>query len=40
MEHLQYMGEGNAAIGRQFHVGRDVFLAAAAIYQGIYIIYI
>eukprot|EP01041_Mallomonas_annulata_P011913 gene11913-24955_t len=36
MEHLRYMGEGNAALNRQFHVGRDTFLAMAAIYQSIY----
>ncbi len=36
MEHLSLMGEGNAALNRQFHVGRDTLLAAAALYQEIY----
>ena len=36
MEHLQRMGEGNASIGRQYNVGRDTFLSAAAIYQKLY----
>ena len=36
MEHLSRMGEGTAAFNRQFHVGRDTFLAAAAIYQELY----
>lgn len=36
MEHLARMGEGSAALNRQFHVGRDTFLAAAALYQEIY----
>lgn len=33
MEHLVAMGEGTAALNRQYNVGRDTFLAAAAIYQ-------
>ncbi len=36
MEHLQRMGESNASIGRQYNVGRDTFLSAAAIYQKLY----
>ena len=36
MEHLSLMGEGAAALNRQFHVGRDTFLAAAALYQQLY----
>ena len=36
MEHLQRMGEGNASLNRQFAVGRDTFLAAAALYQKLY----
>jgi len=36
MEHLSRMGEGTAALNRQFHVGRDTFTAAAAIYQELY----
>jgi len=36
MEHLSLMGEGAAALNRQFHVGRDTFLAAAALYQELY----
>jgi len=33
MEHLGYMGENNATINRRYNVGRDTFLAAAALYQ-------
>eukprot|EP00586_Coscinodiscus_wailesii_P010980 CAMPEP_0172516834 /NCGR_PEP_ID=MMETSP1066-20121228/279514_1 /TAXON_ID=671091 /ORGANISM="Coscinodiscus wailesii, Strain CCMP2513" /LENGTH=393 /DNA_ID=CAMNT_0013298495 /DNA_START=150 /DNA_END=1331 /DNA_ORIENTATION=+ len=33
MEHLQRMGEGNACVGRRKRVGRDTFVAAAAIYE-------
>lgn len=33
MEHLYNMGEGQAALNRQYSVGRDTFLAAAALYQ-------
>mmetsp|Transcript_4156 Transcript_4156/g.6611 ORF Transcript_4156/g.6611 Transcript_4156/m.6611 type:complete len:348 (-) Transcript_4156:125-1168(-) len=33
MEHLVHMGEGSASFNRQFHVGRDTFLAMASIYQ-------
>eukprot|EP00605_Chrysophyceae_sp_TOSAG23-4_P001150 GSChrysophyteH1.ASY1.ANO1.1257.1 assembled CDS len=36
MEHLSLMGEGTAALNRQYHVGRDTFLAAAALYQQLY----
>ena len=36
MEHLSLMGEGTAALNRQFHVGRDTFIAAAALYQELY----
>lgn len=36
MEHLRCMGEGNASFNRHFHVGRDTFLAMAAIYQELY----
>jgi len=36
MEHLQRMGEGQASLSRQFHVGSDTFLATAAIYQQLY----
>jgi NADH dehydrogenase [ubiquinone] 1 alpha subcomplex assembly factor 5 len=36
MEHIQQMGEGNANWNRQFHVGKDTFLATAAIYQHLY----
>jgi NADH dehydrogenase [ubiquinone] 1 alpha subcomplex assembly factor 5 len=36
MEHLSLMGEGNAALNRQFHVGKETFLAAAALYQELY----
>lgn len=34
MEHLWRMGEGHAALNRQQGVGRDTFLATAALYQG------
>lgn len=34
MEHLTYMGEGTAALNRQYAVGTDTFLATAALYQG------
>ena len=34
MEHLVAMGEGSAAHNRQYSVGKDSFLAMAAIYQG------
>ena len=33
MEHLQGMGDSNACIGRLPHVGKDVMLAAATVYQ-------
>ena len=33
MEHLQRMGEGNASLRRRSHTGKDVFLAAACIYD-------
>lgn len=33
MEHLQRMGEGNASLRRRHHTGKDVFLAAACIYD-------
>lgn len=33
MEHLQRMGEGNASLRRREHTGKDVFLAAACIYD-------
>jgi NADH dehydrogenase [ubiquinone] 1 alpha subcomplex assembly factor 5 len=36
MEHLSLMGEGTSAINRQFNVGRDTFLAVAALYQELY----
>ena len=36
MEHLQRMGEGQASLSRQFHVGSDTFLAVAALYQQLY----
>jgi NADH dehydrogenase [ubiquinone] 1 alpha subcomplex assembly factor 5 len=36
MEHLSLMGEGAAALNRQLHVGRDTFMAAAALYQQLY----
>lgn len=36
MEHLQKMGEGNASFVRRFPVGRDTFLAAAAVYESLY----
>lgn len=36
MEHIRCMGEGNASFNRHFHVGRDTFLAMAAIYQELY----
>jgi NADH dehydrogenase [ubiquinone] 1 alpha subcomplex assembly factor 5 len=34
MEHLVSMGEGSAAFNRQYSVGKESFLAMAAIYQG------
>jgi NADH dehydrogenase [ubiquinone] 1 alpha subcomplex assembly factor 5 len=33
MEHLQRMGEGNASLRRRNYTGKDVFLAAASIYD-------
>ena len=30
------MGESNASLNRQFHVGKDTFLATASIYQELY----
>lgn len=36
MEHLVNMGEGTASLNRQFAVGKDTFLAAAALYQELY----
>jgi NADH dehydrogenase [ubiquinone] 1 alpha subcomplex assembly factor 5 len=33
MEHLQRMGEGNASLRRRNYTGKDVFLAAACIYD-------
>lgn len=36
MEHIQKMGEGNANWNRQFHVGKDTFLAVASIYQELF----
>ncbi len=33
MEHLGFMGEGHATLNRRYSVGRDTFLAAAALYQ-------
>ena len=36
MEHLVNMGEGTASLSRQFAVGKDTFLAAAALYQELY----
>jgi NADH dehydrogenase [ubiquinone] 1 alpha subcomplex assembly factor 5 len=35
MDHLVRMGEGSASLNRQFAVGKDTFLAMAAIYQGL-----
>jgi NADH dehydrogenase [ubiquinone] 1 alpha subcomplex assembly factor 5 len=35
MEHLVAMGEGSAAYNRQYNVGKESFVAMAAIYQGI-----
>lgn len=34
MEHLEGMGERTASLSRQYQVGRDSFLAMAAIYNG------
>ena len=34
MEHLWKMGEGSASLNRQYAVGRDTFIAMAALYQG------
>ena len=36
MEHLQRMGEGNASFARRFPVGKDTFVAAAALYESLY----
>lgn len=36
MEHLQYMGENNCDLRRNFHVGKDTLLAAAAIYKELF----
>lgn len=36
MEHVQRMGEGTAALSRQYAVGSDTFLAMAALYQQLY----
>ena len=36
MEHLQRMGEGNAALKRRKRVSRDTFLATACIYDGMF----
>jgi hypothetical protein len=36
MEHLTHMGEGTAANNRHYAVGRDSFLAMAAVYQSVY----
>lgn len=36
MEHLQRMGEGNASLRRRDHTGKDIFLAAACIYDELY----
>eukprot|EP01038_Epipyxis_sp_PR26KG_P008954 gene8954-12075_t len=36
MEHLFYMGESTAALNRQYSVGKDTFLAMAALYQELY----
>lgn len=36
MEHLALMGEGAASLNREFHVGKDTFLAVAALYQELY----
>lgn len=33
MEHLQRMGEGNASLRRRTYTGKDVFLAAASVYD-------
>jgi NADH dehydrogenase [ubiquinone] 1 alpha subcomplex assembly factor 5 len=33
MEHLQRMGEGNASLRRREYTGKDIFLAAACIYD-------
>lgn len=30
------MGENNASLTRSYHVGRDVFMATAALYQELY----
>jgi NADH dehydrogenase [ubiquinone] 1 alpha subcomplex assembly factor 5 len=35
MEHLVAMGEGSAALNRRYSVGKESFLAMAAVYQGI-----
>jgi hypothetical protein len=34
MEHLRRMGEGTAALNRQYAVPSDTFLAMASLYQG------
>lgn len=36
MEHVQKMGESTAALNRQYAVGKDTFLATAALYQQLY----
>ena len=36
MEHLQRMGESNAALKRRKHVSKDTFLATACIYDGMF----
>lgn len=36
MEHLSRMGEGSAALNRQYAVGRDTFLSMAALYQDLF----
>lgn len=36
MEHIVKMGEGTASLNRQYSVGRDTFLAMAALYQELY----
>ena len=36
LEHLQKMGESNASLNRQLGVGKDTFLAAAAMYKELY----
>ena len=36
MEHLSKMGEGTAALSRHCAVGKETFLATAALYQELY----